>query len=268
MSLRLGVVGAGFVGDAVISGFDNSNVQMWIVDPRFYKTTIAEMVNAAPHLIFVCVPTPANSDGSIDISSVESVLKEISSCGYNDIVVIKSTITPDHLQNLQSKYFIRMVYNPEFLTEANARQDFVNPPMQILGGAWHDCEAVERAYVKYSSVKIVPTFKTDIVTASLLKYAINSWLATKVSFMNELYQLHQASGANSSWEQFTDMLQRDTRVGSSHLRVPGPDGEFGYGGHCLPKDTSALIHYAHTQNKNLSVLQSAVDINNKIRTSR
>jgi UDPglucose 6-dehydrogenase len=268
MSLRLGVIGAGFVGDAVIAGFDRPNVDMWIVDPKFYKTTISELVDAAPHMIFVCVPTPGADDGSVDVSTVDTVLKEISSCGYTDIVVIKSTITPDHLQNLQSKYFLRLVYNPEFLTEANARHDFVNPSMQILGGQWHDCETVERAYVKYSSVKIVPTFKTDLITASMLKYTINSWLATKVSFMNELYQLHKDSGATSTWQQFTDMLQRDTRVGSSHLQVPGPDGEFGFGGHCFPKDTAAFINYAHTQNKNLSVLQTAVDINNKIRASR
>jgi UDPglucose 6-dehydrogenase len=133
--------------------------------------------------------------------------------------------------------------------------------MQILGGNWDDCEAVEKAYVRHSQVKIVPTFKTDIVSASLLKYTINSWLATKVTFMNELYQLHKSSGARTSWEQFTDMLQRDKRIGDSHLRVPGIDGKFGFGGHCFPKDTKGLLNYAKQQNIELKVLAEAVEVN-------
>jgi UDPglucose 6-dehydrogenase len=137
--------------------------------------------------------------------------------------------------------------------------------MQILGGVWEECEIVERAYVEFSKVKVVPTFKTDIVSASLLKYTINSWLATKVTFMNELYHLHKASDANTSWEQFTDMLQRDKRIGDSHLRVPGPDGSFGFGGHCFPKDTAGLLSYADKNNVELSVLSKAVEANARIR---
>jgi len=137
--------------------------------------------------------------------------------------------------------------------------------MQILGGHWNNCEAVERAYVEFSHVKIVPTFKTDMVSASLLKYTINSWLATKVVFMNEIHKLHQASGADSSWEQFTDMLQRDSRIGDSHLRVPGMDGKFGFGGHCFPKDTAGLLSYAKENSIDLSVLDQAVKKNKIIR---
>ena len=85
--------------------------------------------------------------------------------------------------------------------------------MQILGGKWRDCEVVEKVYIRHSSVKTVPTFKTDLITASLLKYTINSWLATKVVFFNEVHKLFEATGSKFSWEQFTDMLTRDPRVG-------------------------------------------------------
>jgi UDPglucose 6-dehydrogenase len=85
--------------------------------------------------------------------------------------------------------------------------------------------------------------------------------------MNELYQLHSASGAGTSWEQFTDMLQRDKRIGDSHLRVPGPDGKFGFGGHCFPKDTAGLLNYAKSNACDLTVLSQAVSTNKSIRNS-
>jgi UDPglucose 6-dehydrogenase len=114
-------------------------------------------------------------------------------------------------------------------------------------------------------VRIVPTFKVDLTTASLLKYTINSWLATKVVFFNELWKLHQSGSSSVPWEQFTDMLSRDSRMGHSHMKVPGPDGDFGFGGHCFPKDTEALLNYASGKNIKLSVLKKATETNNKFR---
>lgn len=265
MRLRLGVVGSGFVGGAVINGFDQPNVDMWVVDPKHSETTLLQLVSADTHITFICLPTPESTDGSVNVTIVDQVLSDLHKFGYAGLVVIKSTITPDHLTRFAEQYNLRIVYNPEFLTEANAHQDFINPPMQILGGEWEECELVERAYVEFSKVKVVPTFKTDIVSASLLKYTINSWLATKVSFMNELYQLHKVSGAKTSWDQFTDMLQRDKRIGDSHLMVPGPNGKFGFGGHCFPKDTKALLSYSKQKDISLSLLDRAVSYNDSIR---
>ena len=265
MKLKLGVIGSGFVGGAVINGFNTPNVDMWVVDPKKSTTTLQQLAEVGPHLTFVCVPTPESTNGSVNVTIVDQVLADLNKFAYNGIVVIKSTITPDHLERFVQEYDLRIVYNPEFLTEANAHNDFINPAMQILGGVWEECEIVERAYVEFSKVKVVPTFKTDIVSASLLKYTINSWLATKVTFMNELYHLHKASGANTSWEQFTDMLQRDKRIGDSHLRVPGPNGSFGFGGHCFPKDTAGLLSYADKNNVDLSVLSKVVKTNARIR---
>ncbi len=265
MILRLGVIGSGFVGGAVINGFDQPNVDMWVVDPKKTTTTLRQLVEADTHITFICLPTPESADGSVNVTIVDSVLDELNKFAYDGLVVIKSTITPDHLTRFVEQYDLRIVYNPEFLTEANAHQDFINPPMQILGGVWEECEIVERAYVEFSKVKVVPTFKTDIVSASLLKYTINSWLATKVSFMNELYRLHQASNASTTWDQFTDMLQRDPRIGGSHLSVPGPDGQFGFGGHCFPKDTAGLLSYSEQKQVSLSVLKQAVSYNKSVR---
>ena len=154
-----------------------------------------------------------------------------------------------------------MFITQSFLTEANSFQDFLNPDMQILGGKWRDCEIVEKAYIRHSKVRTVPTFKVDLITASLIKYTINSWLATKVIWFNELHKLHEGSGSHSSWEQFIDILTRDPRIGNSHMQVPGPDGQFGFGGHCFPKDTKAFLYYSKLKKNELKLLKKAMDIN-------
>lgn len=262
--MKLGIIGKGFVGSAVSNGF-NVDVEQFVVDPAYTSNTIEELVEYSPPLTFICVPTPPNEDGSINVDIVQDVLIELSMRDYKGVCVIKSTIIPDYLHQFKKEFDLKIVYNPEFLTEANANADFINPPFQVFGGKWRDCEVVEKAYLRHSSVRIVPTFKVDLTTASLLKYTINSYLATKVMFMNDIFKLHQNGSSQVSWEQFTDMLTRDPRMGNSHMNVPGHDGEFGFGGHCFPKDTEALLKYAQDKNIKLNILKKAVETNNKLR---
>ena len=264
--LKLGIIGKGFVGSAVSNGFDR-NVEQFVVDPLLEDNTVDDLVKYDPPLLFVCVPTPkaVGDSGDVDVSIVRQTLSDLADRNYKGIVVIKSTITPHHLTKMKKDFKLKLVYNPEFLTEANSFQDFLNPNMQILGGKWRDCEVVEKVYIRHSSVKTVPTFKTDLITASLLKYTINSWLATKVVFFNEVHNLFEATGSKFSWEQFTDMLTRDPRVGDSHLSVPGPDGKFGFGGHCFPKDTRALLYYSKGKGSKLKLLEQAIKLNDEQR---
>jgi nucleotide sugar dehydrogenase len=260
--MKLGIIGKGFVGSAVANGFDKDCEQV-IVDPKYTDNTIVDVLDCK--LVFVCVPTPVAEDGSCDTNIVKDVLIELSMRDYKGVVVVKSTIIPDYLHEFKREFDLKIVYNPEFLTEANANEDFKNPPFQVFGGKWRDCEVVEKAYLRHSSVRIVPTFKVDLTTASLLKYTINSWLATKVIFFNELKELHELGSSMVTWEQFTDMLSRDERIGNTHMQVPGPDGKKGFGGHCFPKDTEALLHYANKKNIKMSVLRKAVSTNKKLR---
>ena len=263
--MKLGIVGHGFVGKAVDFAFTHPSMEKTIVDP-VYNTDIS-ILSKTPHdVVFVCVPTPQqNTHFDVDVSSVRQVLSDLYDRNYKGIVVIKSTITPDHLTTMKKDFKLKLVYNPEFLTEANSLQDFINPNMQVLGGKWRDCEAVEKAYIRHSSVKTVPTFKTDLITASLIKYTINSWLAVKVTFFNELFELFEKSGAAPQWSQFTDMITRDPRMGETHMQVPGPDGKFGYGGHCFPKDTKAFLYYSKLYKKKLTILEHAIQLNEKHR---
>ena len=266
--VKIGIIGKGFVGGAVANGFNTDTVKQFVVDPKISEdNTIDKLVNDFdPPLLFVCVPTPQRDEQyDVDVSIVQETLVELHNQSYKGVVVIKSTITPHHLTTFKKDFKLRIVYNPEFLTEANAHDDFINPNMQVLGGKWKDCDFVEKVYHRHSNVKVVPTFKVDLITASLIKYTINSWLAPKVIWFNELAKLYDVSGARASWEQFTDMLTRDPRMGNSHMKVPGPDGKYGFGGHCFPKDTKALLHYSKMLKAELKLLEKAIKTNNNLR---
>ena len=267
-ALRIGVIGYGFVGSSVSFGFENDYTKQLIIDPRLGEFDYDDLIMFNPQLTFVCVPTPPDADGNQDNSIIESVFAELARLRYKGVVVLKSTVQPGNIKAMLAKFQgLKIVYNPEFLTEANARNDFVNPPFQILGGKFEDCTVVERAYNNYSNVRLCATYKVDAVTASMLKYTINSFLAMKVTFFNEINNVFENSGTTDSWNTFTDILAQEPRMGSSHMKVPGPDGHRGFGGNCFPKDTSAFVNYSKELGDDyvLNLLESAVNINKTMR---
>ena len=106
---------------------------------------------------------------------------------------------------------------------------------------------------------------TDAISASLLKYAVNSFLATKVIFFNQFKELFDNSGAQEDWKNFIEYLKHDKRIGDSHMDVPGHDGRLGFGGACFPKDTEAIVKYADEIGVNLELIKKSINANNKIR---
>jgi len=261
--MKIGIVGYGFVGKAVDFGFTNS-VEKYIVDPAYTSLTVNEMRDFNLDVIFVSVPTPMGDDGSIDSSIIESVLNDISKYDYDPVVIIKSTVTPDVLRKLDAMCN-RLVYNPEFLTERTAKHDFVNAHALVLGGKQKDVEFCKKLYEDHSICNPCPVFTTDIYTASLVKYAMNSFLATKVLFFNQFKQIFDGTDPNCSWDYFTKILSADPRIGMTHMQVPGPDGREGFGGACFPKDTSAILHYSKKINEPFTLLQEAIKKNSEIR---
>jgi UDPglucose 6-dehydrogenase len=253
--VKIGIIGHGFVGQAVSNAFTCGKI---IVDPLQTKTTIDDMLSERPECVFICVPTPSNPDGSVDGSLVKEAIESLPD---DLLIIVKSTVTPDYLDYPNK----RLVYNPEFLTQRTANSDFINPDFMVFGGREEDCDAAYRVF-NHSNVRKCPVHFTDIATASLVKYTLNSLGAAKVIFMNEIFNLH-ARVCQSDWESFKNILLSDPRVGPCHLDVPGPDGQFGFGGACFPKDTKALIRYAHENDVLLSVLLQAVRTNEIIRNA-
>ena len=260
--MNIGIVGFGFVGKALnASLLDNVNVVK--VDPKLNKT-INDLKNFNPDIIFICLPTPMHDDGSQDVSIVKSVLAEIKKIDLKSLIVIKSTILPNYIKEIEI-LIPSFVYNPEFLREKHAKEDFINSNLIVFGGSEVSSKILEKFYREHTKCICKDYVYTDPIAASFIKYSINTFLATKVIFFNELYFLFNSSGTNESWKNLIYAISKDNRIGGSHMDVPGHDGRFGFGGACLPKDSNALISFAELQNQSLNTLKNVVKTNNKIR---
>ena len=243
--MKVGIVGYGFVGKALENGIDDS-VSILNIDPKL-KNSIKDLVDFQPNIIFICVPTPLCEDLSLDASIVHSVIDEILEHTIDSLIVLKSTILPNHLEKI-SKRVKRFIYNPEFLREKHANEDFLNSNLIVFGGEPKNINEIRDFYNKKTKCICKSYVETDLISASLLKYTINSFLATKVSFFNELKNVFVKVGTKDTWENFIKYLQKDSRLGDSHMSVPGHDGKEGFGGACLPKDSLALLNFYKENN--------------------
>ena len=259
---KIGIIGLGFVGSAVDYGF-SVNVEKFKVDPKL-NTNINDLKEFDPEFIFVCVPTPMDINGDQDASIIKEVLKEISKRFKDEVVIIKSTVLPNVMSELHLIYK-NIVYNPEFLREKSANEDFLNQEYLILGGDNENIKKVWDLFSTSSDCNIKKLYKTDLVTASFVKYSTNTFLAAKVIFFNQLKDIYDKSGALEKWDNFIEIVSSDNRIGDSHMNVPGHDGRLGYGGACFPKDTAALLKLSKVLDKEFTMLKEVIKINNDIR---
>jgi nucleotide sugar dehydrogenase len=280
--MKIGIVGHGIVGKSVEHVFKDGSAKLYIYDPKYRGHDVAslEYISKFTDFIFVCVPTPMQGvdGGSIDTSIIESVLDEIyenigrKQISKAPIIVIKSTVVPSKLKEYQEKYSgMRLVMSPEFLTERNYLEDAANMKFLIVGGQRVDCDCLYQLYVYYSICNNYHYKAVDIVTAGVVKYAINSFLATKVIFMNQLHDYCTNILGLDDWESFQEAFRLDSRCGNSHDDVPGPDGDFGFGGKCFPKDINALDYDAQCAGDDvcvMSLIQHVWEVNQNIRSNR
>ena len=264
----IGIIGQGFVGNAIYQKFKNYfDVYTYDLDESKSNDTKENVIHQ--QYLFLCLPTPMNTNGSCNVDIIERELENIDLIADNQeivkTVVIKSTIPPGTTQKWNKKYeALNIVFNPEFLTEANAVEDFSNQNRIILGGPRPATTELRRLYSKvFPKAHII---KTDSTHAEMVKYLTNSFLATKVSFANEIYQVCEK--LNIDYDKVVEYATLDDRLGKSHWNVPGPDGDFGFGGHCLPKDLSALIYLAMNLDTETNVLNAVEETNDVVRTNR
>jgi nucleotide sugar dehydrogenase len=263
--MKIGIVGHGFVGSAVNQAFIK-DANKFIVDPKYFReNTMKELMAFRPDVTFVCVPTPQSESGECNTELLQQVMAELNRI-KGHLVVVKSTVPAYKLKEITDQCIdLKCVLNPEFLTEKNYIKDFQNPAMLLLGGDRANTNRVEEIYKDHSVCEPCPVFHTDIMTASMVKYCINSFLATKVTFMNEMHDVLRAAGG-ADWRQFTEILRADPRMGTSHMQVPGNDGLRGYSGSCFPKDTAALAYFAREiLNKPFTQLETSIAINERLR---
>tara|TARA_R100001129_G_scaffold9603_1_gene6622 strand:+ start:4500 stop:5369 length:870 start_codon:yes stop_codon:yes gene_type:complete len=273
---KIGIVGNGFVGSAVRYGFSpnvgcDAEVRTYDKDPNKSTHTLEETVNKSD-FIFLSVPTPANKDGSISIDILDQVLNDINEISERqNIILIRSTVVPGTTWALQQKYEdLNLLFNPEFLTERSAKFDFINQSRFVVGSdepilsKMHSESFTDLIRDRFG--ECVAILETNYETAEMIKYMSNCFFATKVSFMNEMYQV--AKKTNVDWELALDGFVGDGRVGHSHLNVPGPDGKFGFGGSCFPKDVQAMIDFGTTIGVDMDVLSAVWKKNLEVRPEK
>lgn len=262
--MAIGIIGQGFVGNAIYQKFKNF-YKVYTYDLDSSKCNSSEQDTLNNEIVFICLPTPMKSDGRCDTSLVEKAVKRCAEFGKTKTVVIKSTVIPGTSAKLNSYYRnLDVVFNPEFLTEANAIEDFNNQNRIILGGPRPSTTRLKTIYRKiFPKAHIIKTGSTH---AEMVKYVTNTFLATKVSFANEIYEI--CNGLDLDYDKVIEYASFDERLGKSHWAVPGPDGDFGFGGHCFPKDLSALLRLAEDLNTTDNVLSAVEQTNYKVRKNR
>jgi UDPglucose 6-dehydrogenase len=262
--MKVAIIGYGFVGKALENGL-KENVQTFLVDPKL-KTKVNELNSFLPEIIFICVPTPMNNDGTQMISILHDVISDISTLKFSPLVVIKSTVLPKYLVDIENSS-LEFIYNPEFLREKYANEDFINSELILFGGQKKLTNHLAEFYKNYTNCINKKYQQTDLVSASLIKYSINTFLSNKVIFFNELYNVFEESRSKDSWDNITKIISSDKRIGASHMQAPGHDGKFGFGGPCFPKDCQALFAYSKEINKPMTLLKQVIATNNIIRNS-
>lgn len=272
---KIGLIGRGFVGEAVLKGmehtfnvafYDKFNKGHYLHDTNTtYCCDIGQVLKFADGPIFLCLPTPMRKGGSADISIVKGVIEEINNLSKGRILIIKSTIPPGTTEYLNSTYKnLSCVFNPEFLREATHIEDFKNQDRIIIGGPHEAVSIVKQMY--QHAYPEVPTTKTSSTIAEMVKYVTNCFLATKVSFANEIAQICEK--LEIDYDKVIEYATKDKRLGSSHWAVPGPDGHKGFGLTCLPKDLNALINVAKNLNIDPIILNSVREKNDLVRPEK
>ncbi len=270
MTNNIGVIGCGYVGTATAEGFaGNPDNKIYKYD-KFKETphTLSEVVEES-EFIFICVPTPIFSDYSgMDMSIVEEVVGEVAQNAKESgkIVIIKSTSIPGTTKKLADKHpHLNFVMNPEFLTQKNANADFLKPFRTVIGCSNPDIG--ERVKALYETI-LPPGQKyviTDPTSAEVIKYMSNLILASTVLLANEFYELSKKVGAN--YIDVQKGVEADPRIGT-HLGVPGPDGDVGFGGACFPKDMVGILGLAKKIGVDMSALEAVWKKNLKVRKHR
>jgi len=279
---NIGIIGYGFVGKSVFEGMQHAfeivcydkatGIHRW-ANQKYTNQSSGEVNGSFTTLfeqtegpIFVCLPTPMKADGHCDTSILERVFDAFQESDRSErVFVIKSTMTPGTTERLNAKYpGLHICYNPEFLREATAIDDFKNQDRIIIGGPRSATNVVKQMYER--AYPDVPVTKTSSTIAELVKYTTNCFLAVKVAFANEMALLCES--LDEDYDKVVEYATKDKRLGQSHWAVPGPDGHKGFGGSCFPKDLNALMKLFEQQGVANHVMQAAWKTNLHVRPEK
>jgi len=250
--MKITVIGYGFVGKALYSMLDIAH-DITIIDPAYTDNNIHDETSDG---YVVCLPTPSAKDKSCDISIIMNVLESLP---RKAAVLIKSTISLEGWKEITSTYpGLDITFSPEFLTAVNAIEDFNNQDIMLIGGGYYDFWI--RCFNQCKKLTYVIKEPEELILA---KYFRNSFLATKVAFFNQIYDLCKAT--NIDYDEVRGLVAMDERIGSSHTKITE---ERGFGGYCFPKDTDAIVATSNLALYDLSILIEVMKYNDNIRKTK
>ena len=262
----VGIIGNGFIGRALYQ-LKCKDIDILVYDINselcIPKEIVLNDLNECD-IIFISVPTPMSKNGSCYLNIIESVIANLQSINYNGFIVIRSTVPVGTCDKFNC-YFM-----PEFLTEKNYMNDFVNNKNWIFGLLdVPEDELIKEKIIKlfdlaYTNKKIIYNNISFVTNkeAEMIKMFKNCFLATKVSFCNEIYEFCEKKQIN--YEIVRKLATTDDRILTSHSIVPGPDGKRGFGGTCFPKDTSSLRYEMRKNNMTPYIMNAIIERNEKV----
>jgi UDPglucose 6-dehydrogenase len=252
-------IGNGFVGSALNKSFLKNGLNINIYDKYQNIGSIDSIINSS--IIFFCLPTPYKDGEGYDLMAIEENLSNLSNRSFDGLVIIKSTVLPGTCEYLEKKYKIKIIHNPEFLTERTALEDFNNQKHIVLGfnnRVHNDIIYLYKKYYPNAEISICSSYESES-----MKIFCNTFYAVKIQIFNEFYYLCQK--LNINFEITKNLMLKNGWINPMHTNVPGPDGILSYGGHCFPKDTSALLQQMKKLNTPCAVLDSCILERNNIR---
>ena len=257
--MRIGIVGLGVVGSANRSGFEQLGHDISVHDIKL-DTTIQSVADT--ECVFVCVPTPSKPTGECNTDIVESVIHELDQIDYTGVIAIRSSTVPGFTQTMIDKYTRRQIcFVPEFVRERCAEHDFINEHEMLAVGTKDNYvyELIVRAHGHYprNTVQLSPS------EAEILKYYLNLYAATRVTFANVFYEIAQQ--LDCDYKRIKDAYILTGRAGDMYLDVSNELR--GYGGMCLPKDTRAIIRLIEQMGLDLDFFKTIDSDNSKFKTT-
>ena len=264
--MKIGIIGIGFVGKALLKSFSLNNIDVTGYDKFNPEYNNIEKLFGCD-IIFLCLPTPFNDNlKKYNLESIDENIKILSTNNFKGLVVLKSTVTPETTNNLSLKYSnLKICHNPEFLTAKTAFEDFHNQKHIVIGKGPNntdkDLNILNNFYKKYYPNAEISNCLA--IESESMKLFCNSFYASKIMLFNEYYLLCQKN--NSDFNTIKDLMLKNNWINSMHTRVPGNDDKLAYGGACFPKDTKALNEYMKEKNSCNYILENVIKECNIVR---
>ena len=266
--MNIGIIGVGVVGSAILEGFKqvDSTKHSYIGYDK-YKNIGTFIDILSTDICFICVPTQFSyKSNSYNKDEIHNVLQLLVNNNYSGIVILKCTVEPLVTQDLASKYNLKLLHSPEFLSAISNIDDFVNQNHIVIGTS-NNVLSDDIEKVKLLFTDTFPNSLLSICTSNeseCMKIFVNNFYSVKIQFFNELFLL--CKNINVNYDNVKELMLKNNWINPMHTNVPGPDGQLSYGGMCFPKDTNALLEFMKTNNSHHEILEACIKERNSMRT--